>query len=178
MKHKMARYQVGGDVGKKPRSRAYVSPQERQRQYYLRNPEPGLESVDIESLFMPGARLSGAKQILSKVFSRERKPGAWRNPAAKEKADREMRRQIKEAELRKSGKSVHEETASYTSPDTIESTTKITKRTVNPDISGVEKDVASRFDEYRKGGKVKSRSSASSRADGIAKKGKTRGKMV
>lgn len=176
------------------RGRAYVSPQERQRQYYLRNPEPGLESVGVEDLFMPGSKVRGAKQVMSKVSSggiddlvkklmggaakRERKPGAWRSAEAKQKADREMRQRIKEAELRKSGKASHEEAATYTSPDTIEGTARTTKRAVNPDIADVERDVASKFDEYRKGGKVKSRSSASTRADGIARKGKTRGRIV
>jgi hypothetical protein len=114
----------------------------------------------------------------------DRKPGLWRNPEAKQKADMEMRRRIKDIEDKKRlaegkpvrNKSKHEKTANKTAPEGITGSEYTTSRAANSDISGVERDVSRNFDEYRKGGRVKSK--GTTRGDGIAQRGRTRGRFV
>ena len=87
--------------------------------------------------------------------------GQYRDPAAKRAADKAMRERIKEAESKK---------------DKLRATSPASAPYKNPNRSPYEPRPQSDESSYRKGGSVKS--SASSRADGIAQRGKTRGKFI
>lgn len=149
----------------------------RQQEYLERNPqyrerEEGLESVSPERFLIPGGALKNAAAI-SNISKRAKKfqpqdpppagkpPGQYRDPAAKRAADKAMRERIKQAETKK---------------DKLRATSPARAPYKNPDRSPYEPRPQSDESSYRKGGAI--RSSASKRADGIAKKGKTRGRFV
>jgi hypothetical protein len=117
------------------------------------------------------AGAAGAKYLSKKAAERATKkspqdpppvgktPGAYRDPAAKREADKAMRERIKQAEAEK---------------DKLRSVARPAER--NKDRLPYEPRPQSDESSYRKGGSVKS--SASRRADGIAQRGKTRGKFI
>jgi len=134
---------------------------QRQEEFLSRNPqyrkrEKGLESVFPERFLIPGG---AARSAMSKILPHQ-KPGAYRNPKKKHEKDVEMRKRVKEADTKR---------------DKLSATTPkgppLGRRLRAPYEPRRQSD-----ELYRKGGTVKS--SASRRADGIAKKGKTRGKFV
>lgn len=133
----------------------------RQEEFLSRNPqyrerEKGLESVYPERFLIPGGAARGA---MSKILPHQ-KPGAYRDPKKKREKDEATRKRVKEANAKR---------------DKLSATSPASAPYRSPNRSPYEPRRQS--DElYRKGGSVKS--SASRRADGTAKKGKTRGKFV
>jgi len=170
------------DKGKKFASGGMSRPaaleRRRQQEYLERNPqyserEEGLESVSPERFLIPGGAAKTGAAAISRMAKppRTRKfrpqdpppvgktPGAYRDPAAKREADKAMRERIKQAEAEK---------------DKLRSVARPTER--SKDRLPYEPRPQSDESSYRKGGSVKS--SASRRADGIAQRGKTRGKFI
>ena len=147
-------------MSKKKMTDAEIEKQ-RQEEFLSRNPqyrerEKGLESVFPERFLIPGG---AARSAMSKILPHQ-KPGAYRDPKKKREKDVEMRKRVKEADAKK---------------DKLRATTP--KGPVPRSPSRLPYEPRRQSDElYRKGGTVKS--SASRRADGCAKKGKTRGKFV
>lgn len=151
----MKKYASGG------MSRPAALERRRQQEYLERNPqyaerEEGLKTVYPEEFMTPGGGAKMGSNIMAAI-----KAGAYRNPAAKRAADKAMRERIKQAETKK---------------DKLRATSPAKAPYKNPDRSPYEPRPQSDESSYRKGGAI--RSSASKRADGIAKKGKTRGRFV
>jgi hypothetical protein len=153
------------DKGKKFRgggmSRPAAIERRRQQEYLERNPqyrerEEGLESVSPERFLIPGGASKAGSGVMAAV-----KEGMYRTPAAKRAADKAMRERIKEAESKK---------------DKLRATSPASAPYKSSNRSPYEPRPQSDESSYRKGGSVKS--SASRRADGIAQRGKTRGKFI
>jgi hypothetical protein len=162
---KVGKEYVKADKGKKFASGGMSRPaaleRRRQREYLERNPqyaerEEGLESVYPEEFMTPGGASKAGSGVMAAV-----KEGMYRNPAAKRAADKAMRERIKEAESKK---------------DKLRATSPASAPYKSPNRSPYEPRPQSDESSYRKGGSVKS--SASRRADGIAQRGKTRGKFI
>ena len=148
----------------------------RQEEFLSRNPqyrerEKGLESVYPERFLIPGGAARGA---LSKILPHQ-KPGAYRNPQKKLEKDKAMRERVKEAESKKDKLRFDAKLGAFGGRNRSANRKPYEGRPQSDELSGLYVD--KRFEAtYRKGGTVKS--SASRRADGVAKKGKTRGKFV
>lgn len=162
---KVGKEYVKADKGKKFASGGMSRPaaleRRRQQEYLERNPqyaerEEGLETVYPEEFMTPGGASKAGSGVMAAV-----KAGAYRDPKAKRAADKAMRERIKEAESKK---------------DKLRATSPASAPYKNPNRSPYEPRPQSDESSYRKGGSVKS--SASSRADGIAQRGKTRGKFI
>jgi len=125
-----------------------------------RNREPGLKAVD-EEMFSPGAKLAGAGVA-----------GGAAAYGVKKLLDR-----FRNKSMERAGKELAEK--GVPSADDLAKARTLAKE--RRAVSKRERDLDERLSSdmaggYKRGGAVKS--SASSRADGIAKRGKTRGKMV
>ena len=162
---KVGKEYVKADKGKKfasgGMSRSAALERRRQQEYLERNPqyaerEEGLETVYPEEFMTPGGASKAGSGVMAAV-----KAGAYRDPKAKRAADKAMRERIKEAESKK---------------DKLRATSPASAPYRSPNRSPYEPRPQSDESSYRKGGSVKS--SASSRADGIAQRGKTRGKFI
>jgi hypothetical protein len=162
---KVGKEYVKADKGKKFASGGMSRPaaleKRRQQEYLERNPqyaeqEEGLETVYPEEFMTPGGASKAGSGVMAAV-----KAGAYRDPKAKRAADKVMRERIKEAESKK---------------DKLRATSPASAPYRSPNRSPYEPRPQSDESSFRKGGSVKS--SASSRADGIAQRGKTRGKFI
>ena len=167
------------DKGKKFRgggmSRPAAIERRRQQEYLERNPqyrerEEGLESVSPERFLIPGGAAKTGSGVMAAV-----KAGMYRDPKAKRAADEAMRKRVKEAESKKDKLRFDAELGAFGGRNRSADRKPYEGRPQSDELSGL--DVDKRFKAtYRKGGSVKS--SASRRADGIAQRGKTRGKFI
>ena len=167
------------DKGKKFASGGMSRPaaleKRRQKEYLERNPqyrerEKGLEDVYPEEFITPGSASKTGSGVMAAV-----KAGMYRDPKAKRAADEAMRKRVKEAESKRDKLRFDAELGAFGGRNRSADRKPYEGRPQSDELSGLEVD--KRFKAtYRKGGSVKS--SASSRADGIAQRGKTRGKFI
>ena len=166
------------DKGKKFASGGMSRPaaleKRRQQEYLERNPqyrkrEEGLEGVYPEEFITPGGASKTGSGVMAAV-----KAGMYRDPKAKRAADEAMRKRVKEAESKKDKLRFDAELGAFGGRSRSANRKPYEGRPQSDELSGLEVD--KRFKAtYRKGGTV---GSASSRADGIAQRGKTRGKFI
>ena len=176
---KVGKEYVKADKGKKFASGGMSRPaaleRRRQQEYLERNPqyaerEEGLETVYPEEFMTPGGASKAGSGVMAAV-----KAGAYRDPKAKRAADKAMRERIKEAESKKDKLRFDAELGAFGGRNRSASRKPYEGRPQSDELAGLEVDKRF-YPTYRKGGAVKS--SASSRADGIAQRGKTRGKFI
>jgi hypothetical protein len=134
----------------------------RQEAYYKANPEPGLKAVD-EEMFSPGVKIAGAAGA-----------GAALGYGAKKLKDFLSRKGMERAGKKLAEEGVPSDAARKAARESAKE-----RRASSPARREREYDERLSSDMaggYKRGGSVKS--SASRRADGIASRGKTRGKFV
>ena len=166
------------DKGKKFASGGMSRPaaleKRRQKEYLERNPqyrerEKSLEGVYPEEFITPGGASKTGSGVMAAV-----KAGMYRDPKAKRAADKAMRERVKEAESKRDKLRFDAELGAFGGRNRSANRKPYEGRPQSDELSGL--DVDKRFKAtYRKGGTV---GSASSRADGIAQRGKTRGKFI
>lgn len=132
----------------------------RQEAYYKANPEPGLGRVD-EELFSPGAKAAGAGAA-----------GAAAAYGVKKLRDLFTRRGMERAGKKLAEEGVPSDAAREAARKAAKAAREKSKREKEYD----ERLASDMGGGYKRGGSVKS--SASRRADGIAQRGKTRGKYI
>lgn len=148
-----------------------------QEAYYSVNPEPGLEDIRLEEMMLPTGTSKAGSSIMSKILPHEVKPGAYRNPAAKREADKAMRERIKAADAKKDKLRFDTEFGAFGGRERSKWRGPYEPRRQSDELTMSAKDIDKRIKPtYRKGGEIKS--SASKRADGIAQRGKTKGRFV
>ena len=167
------------DKGKKFASGGMSRPaaleRRRQQEYLERNPqyserEEGLESVYPEEFLTPGGASKTGSGVMAAV-----KAGMYRDPKAKRAADEAMRKRVKEAESKKDKLRFDAELGAFGGRDRSKVRKPYEPRPQSDELQS-SSIVDKRFKAtYRKGGTV---GSASRRADGIAQRGKTRGKFI
>ena len=132
----------------------------RQEAYYKANPEPGLGRVD-EELFSPGAKAAGAGAA-----------GAALGYGAKKLMDMFRRKGMERAGKKLAEEGIPSDAAREAARKAAKEAREKAKREKEYD----ERLASDMAGGYKRGGSV--RSSASRRADGIAQRGKTRGKYI
>ena len=132
----------------------------RQEAYYKANPEPGLKAVD-EEMFSPGAKIAGGVAGAGALAY-----------GAKKLKDMFTRRGMERA-----GKKLAEEgVPSDAAREAARKAAKVAREKAKREKDYDERLASDMAGGYKRGGSV--RSSASRRADGIAQRGKTRGKYI